>query len=127
MKKHLLGFAVFGLLSIGAQAALAQEYVRPEFNGCIRQYYDSHMYNWLAFENTCSQSLYIVFIPNSPGYGQSGMDLLPGRHGSTGYSRSEVDSKGGFELYVCPSGYVPVGPDNRYVSRVIPEFRCKRQ
>lgn len=127
MKKHLLSFAVFGLLSFGTHGAYAQQYVRPEFNGCVRQYYDSGMYNWLAFENTCSQSLNIVFVPNSPGYGGGAMDVGPGRHGSTGFSRSEVESKGGFELYVCPSGYNPVGPDNQYVTRVIPEFRCKRQ
>ena len=127
MKNHLLSFALFGLLSLGAPSASAQQYVHPEFNGCIHQYYDSSLYNWLAFENTCSQSLYIVFIPNSPGYGDSAMEVRPGHHGSTGFSRSEVASKGGFELYVCPSGYLPVGPDNRYVTRVIPEFRCKRQ
>ena len=127
MKKHLLSFAVFGLLSLGTQAAQAQEYVTPVFNGCIRQFYHSNMYNWLSYENTCSQSLSIVYIPRSPGYGASQMDLGSGRHNSTGYSRSEVQSKNGFELYVCPSGYVPVGPDNSYVNRIIPEFRCKRQ
>ena len=127
MKRHLLSFAIFGLLSLGARSAYAQEYVRPEFNGCIRQFYDSSMYNWLAFENVCSQSLNIVFVSNLPGHGEGAMEVAPGRHGSTGYSRSEVQNKGGFELYVCPAGYIPVGPDNRYVTRVIPEFRCKRQ
>lgn len=128
MKKHLLSFAVLGLLSLGAHSACAQQYVQPEFNGCIRQYYDSHMYNWLAYENNCSQSLSVVFVPNGPGHGGGGaMDLGPNRHGSTGLSSNEVRANGGFELYVCPSGYIPVGPDDRYVTRVIPEFRCKRQ
>ena len=128
MKRHLFSFALLGLLSLGAQAAHAQQYVRPEFNGCIRQFYDSNMYNWLSYENTCSQSLSVVFVPNDPGHGGGGaIDIGPGRHSSTGLNSSEVRDNGGFELYVCPSGFIPVGPDNRYVTRVIPEFRCKRQ
>ena len=129
MKNHLIRFAFMGLLLLGATAtgAFAQQFVRPEFNGCIRQYYDPNMYNWLAFENVCSQSLSIVYIPNSPGYGGSKMDLSPGRHSSTGFSRSEVQSKSGFELYVCPAGFIPVSMNNEYVNRVIPEFKCRRQ
>ena len=128
MIANLILFAAAALSMLGASAASAQQFVTPTFNGCIRQFYDSSMYNWLSYENTCGQSLSVVFVPNEPGHGGGGaMDLGPGRHNSTGLSSSEVRDNGGFELYVCPSGYVPVGPDNRYVTRVIPEFRCKRQ
>jgi hypothetical protein len=127
MKNRLFSVAIFGLLMLGASTAFAQQYVTPEYNGCIRQYYDPNMYNWLSYENTCSQSLSVVFVANEPGHGGGGaMDLGPGRHNSTGLTRREVDSNGGFELYVCPAGYVPVGPDGQYVTRVIPQFRCKR-
>jgi hypothetical protein len=54
------------------------------------------------------------------------MDLGPGRHASTELTRGEAQNNGGFELYVCPAGYIPFGPDDQYVTRVIPEFRCKR-
>ena len=128
MKNHLILLAVSGLLMLGASAASAQQYVTPTFNGCIRQFYDPSMYNWMTYENNCGQSLSVTFVPNEPGHGGGGaMDLGPGRHSSIGLSSSEVRDNGGFELYVCPSGYIPVGPDNRYVTRVIPEFRCKRQ
>jgi hypothetical protein len=127
MKTYLFGLAVYGLLMLGATTASAQQYVTPEYNGCIRQFYDPTMYNWLAYENTCSQSLSVTFVPNQPGHGGGGaMDLRPGRHNSTGLSSREVRDNGGFELYVCPAGYLPVGPDGLYVTRVIPEFRCKR-
>lgn len=127
MKNHLFGLAVYGLLMLGATTASAQQYVTPQYNGCIRQFYDPAMYNWLAYENTCSQSLSVTFVPYQPGHGGGGaVDLGPGRHSSTGLSRREVHDNGGFELYVCPAGYIPVGPDGRYITRVIPEFRCKR-
>jgi hypothetical protein len=127
MKARLFAVFVFGLLMLGGSAAFAQQYVTPEYNGCIRQFYDPSMYNWLAYENTCSQSLTVTFVPYQPGHGGGGaMDLGAGRHHSTGLSASEVRNNGGFELYVCPAGYIPVGPDGQYVTRVIPEFRCKR-
>ena len=128
MKNHFVALAVYGLLMLGATAtASAQQYVTPQFNGCIRQFYDPAMYNWLAYENTCSESLSVTFVPNQPGHGGGGaMDLGPGRHSSIGLSRAEVQDNGGFELYVCPVGYIPVGPNGGYVTRVIPEFRCKR-
>jgi hypothetical protein len=128
MKNFLVSFAVAGLLMLSTSAAFAQRYVSPTFNGCVHQFYDSQMYNWLAFENNCSESLNVTFVPYIAGHGGGGaMELRPGRHDSTGLSRREVGDNGGFELYVCPAGYIPVGPDDRYVTRVIPQFRCKRQ
>jgi hypothetical protein len=65
MKKLL--YAIVGFGSVFCAAARDQEYRTPEWNGCIRQYYDPNMYNWLSFENQCGESLYIVFIANNPG------------------------------------------------------------
>jgi hypothetical protein len=107
-------------------AATAQTYKSPIYNSCIRQFYDPDMYNWLAFENRCSEALSVVFIPYRPGYGGGAADIRPGRKTSTGHSRSEVDDKGGFELYVCPEDYLPVDAEDRYVTRVNTPFRCKQ-
>ena len=115
------------LLLSAAGAVHAQTYRTPEFNQCVRQFYDSRMYNWLAYENTCGESITINFIPNNPGHGGGSMTLSPGRHDRTGYSRDEVREKEGFELYVCPAGYIAVDENDRYVTRVVSRFRCKRQ
>ena len=126
MTKHTLHISAMGLL-MAASLASAQTYKTPEYNNCIRQFYDPSMYNWLSYENACSEALSIVFIPFNPGYGGSAMDLAPGRHASTGYSQREVQGKGGFDLYVCPAGYIPVDGNDRYVDRVNTRFRCKQK
>ena len=126
MTKHTLHISAIGLL-MAASLASAQTYKTPEYNNCIRQFYDPNMYNWLSYENVCSVALSIVYIPFNPGYGGSGMDLAPGRNANTGYSQREVQGKGGFDLYVCPAGYIPVDANDRYVDRVNTRFRCKRQ
>jgi hypothetical protein len=55
------------------------------------------------------------------------MNLRPGRHDSTGDSEPEVRQKGGYELYVCPAGYIAVDADDNPVERIIPAFKCKQQ
>jgi hypothetical protein len=127
MKKLVLGFLIMVSPLLLSRAAQAQEYLSPEFNQCIREFYDPAMYHWLAYENLCGHSISIVYIPYHPGYGGSLMDLGPGRHSSTGFDRREVQEKGGFELYVCPAGYSPVDAQNNYVTRVNTRFRCKKR
>jgi hypothetical protein len=126
MKKLVLGFSIVTSLMLLSTAAFGQEYLSPEYNNCVREFYDPAMYNWLSYENVCGHGISVVYIPYHPGYGGSQIDLGPGRHNSTGYSRSEVQQKGGFELYICPSGYVPVDANNGYVNRVNTQFRCKK-
>ena len=125
MSTRLLGLA--GLILLVSVIACAQEYRSPQWNGCIGEFYDASMYNWLAYTNSCGERLNVVFIPYHPGYGGSSMEIAPGGKGSTGFSRREVDQKGGFEVYACPSGYVPVDGQNQYVNRVNTQFRCKKQ
>jgi hypothetical protein len=121
-----LGFSVVMLLMLLSTAAFAQEYLSPEYSNCIREYYDPAMYSWLSYENVCGHGISIVYVPYNPGYGASQMDLGSGRHSSTGFDRHEVQEKGGFEVYVCPAGYVPVDANNNYVNRVNIRFRCRR-
>ena len=108
-------------------ASFAQKYRSPEWNGCIQQFYDPDFYNWLSFRNTCSEALAVTYIGRKPGYGGSLMELRPGRKNSTGWTRKEVDGWNGFELYVCPLGYVPVDANDQYVRKVDTKFRCRQK
>jgi len=111
----------------GGIDASAYDYRSPIYNHCIREFYDPNMYNWFSFENTCSEALSVTFIPYDPGFGASAVDYLgPGRSTSTGDSRDEIQRKRGYELYVCPAGFLPVDGNDRYVTRVNTMFRCKR-
>lgn len=124
MNKHLIRTLSLGLFAVAG--AFAAETESPRLNHCVSRVYDPAMYNWLAFENNCGESIHIVYVQNSPGYGGSAMTVRPGRKGNTGYSRREVDAKGGYELYVCPAGFIPVDARGRYVDRVNTLFRCRR-
>jgi hypothetical protein len=121
----VLAMCLSALVAFVPKKVWAQTYKSRNYNGCIRQFYDPNQYNWLGFENGCAEPLYVVYIAFNPGYGGSAMDPGPGRHESTGWSQREVAAKRGFQLYVCPQGYVPVDANNQYVSRVNTRFRCK--
>lgn len=98
--------------SVSAESG--DDYRSPAYNHCIRSFYDPNMYNWYSFENTCSEALSITFIPYNPGFGGGAVDYLgPGRATSTGASRDEMQRKEGFELYVCPTGFMPVDGNDR--------------
>jgi len=105
-----------------------QKFRPPISASSVRQFYDPQKYNWLSYENVSSEGISITFIPKIPGRGGNNIKLLPGAHGTTGRSSQEVQAMGGFELYVCPLGYVPVDANNQYVNKIdTPNFRCKRQ
>ena len=123
----VLATAAALVTTVGPIAAAAQQYKSPTFNSCIRQFYDPQMYNWLSFQNDCSQSLAVTYIAVNSPYGGYSADLAPGRKASTGFTRDEVRQRGGFELFVCPSGYLPVDARDRYVSRPNTQFRCKQR
>ena len=115
-------------LSSGGDSSSNQQYAPPIDASSVRQFYDPQTYNWLSFENTSSEGISITFIPKIPGHGGSLMELRPGSHGNTGRSAKEVEATGGFELYVCPLGYIPVDANNRYVNKTnTTDFKCKRQ
>jgi hypothetical protein len=106
------------------QTAAAGRYTSPLPGNCIRQFYDTSFYGWLAFQNVCSQAIYVDYIAFNPGYGGSSVTLRPNQKSSTGWSRKEVQVKRGFQLFLCPSGYLPVDGNNRFVNKVNTPYRC---
>lgn len=112
---------------MNAGSALAQQrHEIPALNSCIREFYDPEMYNYLTFKNTCSQALTVVFVPKD-GSGTSGsMDLRAGAKDSVGRSASgRVPKVGGFQLYVCLLGEMPVDENGKVVSKPRSSFTCK--
>jgi len=128
MKARFLHILVaLGFVTLAAGLALAQKYARPEYNECIRAYYDPNMYNWLTFENTCNLALSVTIIWRNPPYGAGTLDIRPGGHAGTGNSREEVNHHGGYLLYVCPDGYAPVESDGRtLVRRPVNDYVCEK-
>jgi hypothetical protein len=112
--------------SFAAQSleANAYRYASPVSGSCVSAFYDSSYYNWLAFRNTCSQSIYLLWIARNPGYGGSSWTIRPNQKTSTGYSRSEWARRQGYQLFICPAGYSPVDSRNQYVNRVNTPYRC---
>jgi hypothetical protein len=127
MKKLLFLTIAISIFLFAGRSARAQEYLRPQWDNCIRPFYDANTYNWLAFENGCDLNLVVVFLWRNAPHGGGELELAGGRHGSTGMSRKEVNERGGYMYYVCPSGYIPVDPQTgRYVGRPIESYTCRK-
>ena len=97
---------------------------------CIHSFLGPKMYNWFAFRNDCGRPVHLEFIANSPDdhFGMSATDLAAGQSGDTGWSKSEVDKKGGLEIFVCPEGCVAVDATaGQVVSRPNQKFLCQKQ
>ena len=127
MRCSRLFLAAAALFStISALNIFAQSHQIHLLNSCIREFYDPGMYNYLTYKNNCSQSLTIVFVAKD-GSGVSGtMDLRPGASDSVGRLAGGVVPKiGGFQLYVCPVGYLPVDEKNKVVDKPHTIFRCQ--
>jgi hypothetical protein len=108
----------------------AGTYVTPLASSCVRKYWDPQAYNWLSFENDCGQSVSLTFIfHHNVGWAMTGgMDLAPGAHQNTGRSSSDINQAQGFDIYVCPGGYVPVDLNgNSLLNTNVAEYRCKAQ
>ncbi len=102
----------------------AQRHEIPPLNSCIKEFYDPEMYNYLTFKNTCSQSLTVVLIAKD-GSGAGGtMELRPGGKDSVGRSAGKEPKPGSFELYVCPTGNIPVDDNDQLVNKPGSNFRC---
>jgi hypothetical protein len=110
---------------VKAESALAQRHEIPTLNSCIREFYDPEMYNYLTYKNNCSHSLTIVFVAKD-GSGASGtMDLRPGGKDSVGRFAGRVPKLGGFQLYVCQVGYLPVDENGKVVNKPRTSFQCQ--
>lgn len=61
-------------------------------------------------------------------FGASAADIDPGRSANTGWSKSEVDRKGGgFDVYVCPLGYIAVdAATGEAIDKTNVKFVCKK-
>src|SRR3954449_6799012 len=98
------------------EVAFAQRHEIPTLNSCIREFYDPGMYNYLTFKNNCAHSVTLVFVAKD-GSGASGtMELRPGAKDSVGKLKGQTPKVGGFEFYVCPSGYLPVDATGKIVT-----------
>lgn len=95
---------------------------------CIRQFYDPQEYNWLSFQNKCSQAITLEFVSkrrlSSKVYDAGSMDLRPGHKDSTGFSRNEVNKMGGFDIYVCPLHYTAVDANGRPIETPNAPYHC---
>lgn len=128
MRHFLLPSAAVVLFTLASSSITsAQRHEIPQLNSCIKEFYDPEMYNYLTFKNTCSQSLTVVLIAKD-GSGTGGtMELRPGGKDSVGRSAGKEPKPGSFELYVCPTGNIPVDDNNRLVSKPGSSFRCRQK
>lgn len=103
----------------------------PSIDGsCVHQFWDSSLYNWFAFRNDCGRPIHLTFVALSPSdhFGASAADLDAGQSSTTSWSKHEVDAKGGgFDVYVCPEGYVPVdAATDQSIDKTNVKFVCKK-
>ena len=128
MHNSLLPLLAASLLTLANSSnTAAQRHEIPQLNSCIKEFYDPGMYNYLTFENTCSQSLTVVLVAKD-GSGAGGtLELRPGGKDSIGLSKGKVPKPGSFELYVCQSGYVPMDDSNQVVSKPGSNFKCQQK
>lgn len=125
MQHSQLSFVALALATVSS--LIAQRHEIPQLNSCIKEFYDPGMYNYLTFENTCSQSLTIVLVAKD-GSGAGGtMELRPGGKDSVGLSKGKKPKPGSFQLYVCQTGYVPLDDNNEVVSKPDSNFRCEQK
>ena len=117
------------LLIFSTALLLAQRHEIPRLNSCISEFYDPEMYNYLTFKNNCAQSLTVVLVAKD-GSGAGGtMELRPGGKDSVGrnHEKGKEPKPGSFELYVCPTGNIPVDDNNEKVSKPGSNFKCQQR
>jgi hypothetical protein len=129
MQHSLLPLMAASLLTLANSSnTCAQRHEIPLLNSCIKEFYDPGMYDYLTFQNTCSQSLTVVLVAKD-GSGAGGtLELRPGGKDSVGLSpQGSVPKPGSFQLYVCRTGYIPVDDSNKVVSKPASNFRCQQK
>ncbi len=125
MRHFLLTSAAVVIFTLASSFVIsAQRHEIPALNSCIKEFYDPEMYNYLTFKNTCSQSLTVVLIAKDGSGGGGTMELRPGGKDSVGRSAGKEPKPGSFELYVCPTGNIPVDDNDQLVSKPGSNFRC---
>ena len=113
---------------VGAFLAFAQQHEIPQLNSCIREFYDPEMYNYLTFKNICAQTLTVVLVAKDGSSAGGTMELRPGGKDSVGKSQGKDPKPGSFELYICPTGNVPIDDQtNQPVSKPGAKFHCQQK
>ena len=131
IKKMLGGLLTLAALLGAALAAPQHTKAQPEYADsipgyCVSSFYDREMYSWLVYQNNCGQTINLTWVSIYSG-GASSATIYPGRKASTGWNQAEVNSRGGFELFVCPAGFIPVDANDNFVEKANTLFRCKRE
>ena len=127
MRPFLILSTALLLMLTGSITTFGQRHEIPPLNSCITEFYDPEMYNYLTFKNSCAQSLTVVLVAKD-GSGAGGtMELRPGGKDSIGRSKGKEPKPGSFELYVCPTGNIPVDDNNEKVSKPGSNFRCQQR
>lgn len=126
VRQSLLCLAAAAFWTIAnAGSANAQGHQIPVLNSCIREFYDPGMYNYLTYQNNCTQSVTLVFVTKN-GSGASGtMDLRPGGRDSVGKLAGKAPKIGDLQLYVCPTGHMPVDDSGKTVTKPKTEYQCQ--
>ena len=121
--KLLFVLPLLGPSIVCAAFLQAQTYVQPTYNGCITQ---SNGSLGITFNNSCNISLSVQFVPmNGTGLGGQS-DVRPGGSQGTGFTNDDKRNSGGWELYICPTGYVAVDGSDRPVNQPGVNFQCKK-
>jgi hypothetical protein len=110
-----------------SSSSSAQRHEIPQLNSCIKEFYDPEMYNYLTFKNTCTHSLTVVLVAKDGSGTRGTLELRPGGKDSVGRSQGRDPKPGSFELYVCPTGNIPVDNNNQVVSKPASSFRCQQK
>lgn len=119
-----LSLTIAGLTVGLAHRGDAQAYVQPTYNGCITK---SNGSGGITFANSCNLSLSVQFVPMN-GTGLPGqVDVRAGGSTPTGFSSDDERGSGGYEFYICPTGYVAVDGNDRPISKPRMNFQCKKQ
>ncbi|MGB7281273.1 MAG: hypothetical protein WBE13_03340 [Candidatus Acidiferrum sp.] len=111
----------------GNSGQKAAPYAQP-VNNCVSSFFDPTVYNWLSYQNNCSQEITVAFsAKNGTGIWGS-MNLQPGQKGNTGWSNSEIRSEGGVDYYACPYTYVATDLNGKtIIAPAVSQFQCKWQ
>lgn len=126
MRTALIVPTLLVLLLVSKGQASAQQYEPGGYyNQCIGSFYDPDMYNWYSYRNSCSETIRVTYCARNSGGGCYAMTLRSGRKDSTGWSRDEVNRKGGFTVYACREGWYPVDVRGEPVRPGTGAYRCR--
>ena len=111
---HFITLVGLGLL--GISVGQAQQYQQPKWNGCITE---SGSGGGAKIFNNCTLRLSVQGISRAGNSAPWQININPGGWQMSGWGTA------GYELYVCPSGYVAVDGNGRALQTVAAGYQCK--